>query len=125
MALQFDILDRTAATRAVDQTDEGQLQVARHDFGSHELVAHSAVIGPATHREVVRSQDYRARIDTRPPGKKVGRSEVHQLAVFIVFGRTSKVTYFVEGTGVHQFLDSLANRQPAARPVAGHLLFRS
>ncbi|MOA22057.1 hypothetical protein D3C78_1425870 [compost metagenome] len=59
VALDFDIAHRTATARAVHQPQERQAQVVRHAFGLDQLVADRAVVGAATHGEIIGGHHHR------------------------------------------------------------------
>src|SRR2546426_2121497 len=114
-------LDAAAAARAVDEADDGQPQLARHELAVALLVGDRRVGGAAADREVVAADDDTAAVDPSGTQHEVRRHDLDQAAV-LVAGFAGQRARLVEGTGIEQALDALAHRELAARVLARDVL---
>jgi len=118
VALQFQVLYRAAAARAVDQAHERQAQVAGHALHRKELVLDAAIVGAAAHGEIVAGDGHRAPVDAPAAEDQVGRREIGQRAVSAVLRDAREAADLVEGTFVQQLVYALAHRELAAVVLA-------
>ena len=118
MALQFEVLHRAAAARAVDQAHQRQAQVAGHRSDRQQLVLDTAVVGAAAHGEIVAGDRHRTAADAPAPHDQIGRREVRQFAIRAVLCNAREAADFVERARVEQPVDALAHRELAAVVLA-------
>ena len=70
--------------------------------------------GAPTHGEVVAANDDRATVDLRPPEDEVGWCEVLEVVSLVVGRPACDLAQLVEGAGIHELGDPLADGVPAA-----------
>ncbi len=121
-AAGFDGLDRAAAAGALDDADDRQAEIVRH-FLRHQRLGRDRGIGrAAAHREIVADDDDGASIDPRPPEHAIGRRQLLQLAIFVIFADAGDRADFVEALGIDQPVDTLADREAALVALSLDLL---
>ena len=109
----LDRLHRTAAAHTVYEPDVGQAQFERETFGALPLAGDRRIGRTAAHGEVVARENHRTTADFGGAEHEVRRRERAQLAVGVVAADACQRADFMEGTGVADRGDSLANRQLA------------
>ena len=119
----FDVLDRTAATRAVNQPHQRNPQVIGHLFGEDHLVADGAIVGAPPHREVVPHHHGRLGVDACSAHDHIGGHHILELSILVVLTCASQHADLDEGVWVSQAIDPLAHRQFARIVLASHLVF--
>ena len=115
---RLDGLDRAAAARALDDADDRQAQLVGHALGQDRLHVDGGVGRPAAQGEVVAQHDDRPAVDRGATHDAIGRRELGQLVVGVVFGLAGDGADLVEAAFVDQPVDALAHRQPAAVVLA-------
>ena len=84
----------------------------RHLFGHQRLGRDRGVGRTAAHGEIVADHHHGAAVDLAAAEHAVGRRQVLEFAVFVVFGDAGDGADLVEGILVDQSVDTLANRKP-------------
>src|SRR5690606_20201001 len=118
----FEMPYRSAATGAVDQANQGQAPAHRLGFGEGEFLAQPAVVGAASHGEVVAGDEDLAAIEPGTPANDIGGREPDELAVRVVLGEAGGGADFIEAAGIGKGVEPLANGELAVRMVASDLL---
>ena len=122
MAESFDILDRAAATRSVNESHQGEPEITRHHLGKNHLVADRAVVSTAAYGEIVADHDNRPLPHTGTTDDHIRRGDIDQVAIGIVLPGPRQPTHFTETFRIHQLFDALANGQLAAFVLTANLL---
>ncbi len=110
---RFDGLHRTATARAFDHANDRQAKIVRHLLGHQRLGGDRGVGRTAAHGEIVADHDHGAAVDLAAAEHAVGRRQVLEFVVFVVFGDPGNRADLVEGILVDQSVDALTNREPA------------
>ncbi len=119
---RLDGLDRAAAARALDQTDERQPQLVGHLLAQQMLLLDRRVGRATAHGEVVSADDDGATVDTGATEDEVRRREARQI-IGAVIGRLARdLAELVERAGVHERVDALADGEAAAIVLSLHAL---
>ncbi len=118
IALVLDIAHRAATAGAIHQPHHGQAQVVRHLLGVDQLLSDRAVVGAATHGEVVAHQHHRAAVQLGATHHQVGGREAHQAAVAVVLAAAGERAHLAEGGSIGDRVDALAHGQLAGVLVA-------
>ncbi len=87
-----------------------------------EFLADAGVVHPAAHGEVVARDDDRTTVDFAAPGHQIGGEKIRELARLVVFRLAGKRPHLVEGAGIEQPVDPLADVELALVVMAGELL---
>ena len=112
-AARLDRLHRAAAARAFDHADDRQAEIMRHFLGHQRLGRDRGVGRTAAHGEIVADHDHGAAVDLAAAEHAVGRRQLLEFAVVVVFGDAGDRADLVEGILVDQSVDALTNREPA------------
>src|SRR5439155_677207 len=119
---RLDGLHRAAATRALDQADQRQPQLVGHRLALQVLFLDGGVGRAAAHREVVAADDDRAPVHFCAAEDEVRRRERLEVVGRVVGGLAGDLADLVEGAGIDELGDALADGHPAARVLALHAL---
>jgi aryl-alcohol dehydrogenase (NADP+) len=95
-------------------TDQRQPELAGHPLAHVVFSLDGCVRRPAAHREVVAAHDDGAPVHFGPPEHEVGRREALELVLLVVGRPAGDLADLVEGAGVHQLGDPLADRVTSA-----------
>ena len=112
-AARFDRLHRAAAARPFDHANDRQAEIVRHLLGHQRLGRYRGIRRAAAHGEVVADHDHGAAIDLAAAEHAVGRRQLLEFVVLVVFGDPGNGADLVEGILVDQSVDALTNREPA------------
>src|SRR3982074_909224 len=112
-ALGFDCFHRAAAAGAFDDADDRQPEIMRHLLGHQRLCGNRGICRAAAYREIVADHDHRAAVDLAAAEYAIGRRQVGEFAALVIFGDAGNRPDLVESFWIDQFVDALANGEPA------------
>src|SRR5438552_1652814 len=112
-ALSLDGLDRTAAAGAFDDADDGQAEIVRHFLSHQRLSRDRGVRRAAAHGEIVADYDHGAAVDLAAAEYAIGRRQVLEPAVLVIFADAGNRPDLVKAVGIDQAVDALADGEPA------------
>src|SRR5215471_18799382 len=118
----LDGLDRAAAARALDETDQGQAHLVGHLLAHEVLAFDGGVRGATTHREVVAAYHHGPAIYSGAAEDEVGGSKALELVGLIVGCDAGNLADLVEATRVRELADALADGEAAAVALPLHSL---
>ena len=117
-ALGFDGLHRPSAAGAFDQADDRQPKIMGHFLGHQRLGRDRSIRRAAAHRKVIADHDHRAAVDLAAAEHAVGRGDVLQLALLVIFRGAGYGADFVKAVAIEQAVDAFANGKPALVALA-------
>ena len=85
----------------------------RHLLGHQRLGRDRGIRGAAAHGKIVADHDHRAAVDLAAAEHAVGRRQILEFAVLVIFGGAGNRADLVEALSIDQFVDALANGEPA------------
>src|SRR5262249_40922356 len=112
-ALGLDGLHRTAAARALDDTDDRQAEVVRHLLRHQRFCGDRRIRRAATHGEIVADHDHGAAVDLGTAEHAIGRRQMLKLALLVIFADAGNRADFVKAVGIDHLVDALADGEPA------------
>lgn len=118
----FDGLDGAAAARAFDQTDEREAHLVRHLLALQVLLLDGRVRRATPHGEVVTADHHRPAIEPGAAEDEVAGDESRQVVPLVVGGLAGNLADLVEGAGIGELLDPLADGVSPAVVLAFHAL---
>src|SRR5439155_20377768 len=102
-----------AATGALSQAANGPAEIVRHLLGHQRFCRDRGISGAATHGEIVTNHDHGAAIDRAATADAVRRRQILQFALFIILADTGNSADLVKALRVNEFVNPLANGEPA------------
>src|SRR4029078_13175178 len=97
-------------------------KIMRHLLGHQWLGGNRGAGRTAAHGEIVAEHHHGAAVDLAAAEHAVGRRQLLEFAVVVVFGGTGNRADLVEGVLVDQSVDALTNRDPALVMLAPDLV---
>src|SRR3984893_2581152 len=115
------LFPRPPTAGTVDETDDGDAQLASHLLGVHLLLEDGGVSRAAADGEVVAANHDRPAVDAAAAHYEVGGDDALQLGP-LVLRLAGQLADLVEAAGVEEGCDPFANGEPAGVVLALDLL---
>ncbi len=85
----------------------------RHFLGHQRFCGNRGIRRAAAHRKIIADHDHGAAIDLAAAEYAIGRRQVGEFAAGVILGDAGNRPDLVEGFWIDQFVDPLANGEPA------------